>query len=326
MMMDRRDEGRLLSQRNFIGLIGIDYHILEQSQKGNFIKFYLTSALVILIFITSFGSIYYGFDLLFDMWHAELLLSLFFSFMFFNIYIFLIQTFSKEVFPSAVRLGFFNLSNLSRLGFVIMLGFILSQPIKVYLFRQQLDQEVMAYKQKLAINFSQSNQRLYQKEFQDLNSRRKQLQNQASVPIVKAQLMSINHQLTQIRQNILDQNRVAANEIEQSNFFIQRIKFAYHIPLAKLIELIIIALYCAPVLIIYSISKDHQYYQLKKKEESKLVIQHYLLFKSLYQQTFKRNYHIDVEIHENYLDPPFNTRKKPVPEYMDQEQFLEMIR
>lgn len=323
--MSGRIQYSFWSKRNFIGCIGIDYAILENLPKKNYAKFYLTSVLVALIFLTSFASIYYGFDLMFDMWHAEILLSLFFSFMFFNVYIFLIQTFSKEVFPSTIRFGFFNLSNLCRFGFVMMLGFILSQPIKIFLLQDQLDKDVLNYKQQLIHQFKQRNQNLYRTELNELSNYKDELLKSNETPIVKKQLNAINEQFNTIQRRINHQNDIATVEINQSNFFIQRIKLSSHYRLSIYIVLFMVALYCAPVVIIYSISNDHEYYKLKKSKDRKLVIQHYLKYKDLYQQTFKTLYHVNVEFHENYLDPPFNTKQKPLPHYIDQNEFLKMI-
>ncbi len=152
---------RFWSRRSIVSLIGIDYPILEKSEHDNLSKFYLAGFLVLVILAISFCSVFYAFDLMFDMWHAEILLSSFFSLMFFTIYIFLIQTFSKEVFPAKYKLKFFNLSNLTRLGFVLMIGFLLAQPIKIFVVRHQLDNDLAIYKEQLYQKFCIVNRNLY---------------------------------------------------------------------------------------------------------------------------------------------------------------------
>lgn len=190
--MAKQRYARFWSRRSMVSLIGIDYSILERSEHNNLLKFCSAGFLVLVILATSFFSVFYAFDLMFDMWHAEILLSSFFSLMFFTIYIFLIQTFSKEVFPTKYKLKFFNLSNLSRLGFVLMIGFLIAQPIKIFVYKHQLDNDIALYKNNLYQRFSAINVNLYATDMQKLLEERTVYRSMPKSSILDDEISKIN--------------------------------------------------------------------------------------------------------------------------------------
>lgn len=314
---------RFWSRRSIVSLIGIDYPILEQSELDNLPKFYLASFLVLCILWISFLSVFYAFDLMFDMWHAELLLSSFFSLMFFTIYIFLIQTFSKEVFPTTSKVKFFNLSNLSRVGFVLMIGFLIAQPVKIFLLKTQLDADIETYKTQLYQDFCKVNQQLYFNDINKLLSDKNRYQAMPYSQTLVAEIAKIDTALYLIDQRIAMANLKAKNNISGSNFFIKRIAFAGKYFTAKIVVFLIVVLFFAPIVLIYSISGTSRYYSLKKKNDKNLVLKEYALFKARYSLLFERKYQLqNIVFYEPFLDPPFNTVRKPQPNYLSQADFF----
>lgn len=320
--MVKKSYARFLSRRSIVSLIGVDYDILVKARHDNYIKFYLSGFLVLLIFVISFASVFYAFDLMFDMWHAEILLSLFFGLTFFNIYIFLIQTFSKEVFPSSAKFRFFNLSNLSRIAFVVFIGFLIAQPVKIFLVRHQLDLQIEIYKEKLVKDFTRKNEAVYSKDLMKLEIARKHFSSLAHNETVNYQLDQIKKNVNEIYVKIESANLNAALKISGSNFLTKRIEYANQYKRARLIELMILLIFCLPIALIYSISGESKYYKAKKKSDRRVVLKHYDLFKEHYQRTFKNQYGIDVIFYEHYQDPPFNTVRKTTPNYVHQDDFF----
>ncbi len=285
-------------------------------------KFFLSGFLVIMIMVISFLSIFYAFELMFQMWHAELLLSCFFSLMFFNIYIFLIQTFSKEVFPVPKQFKFFNLSNLSRMGFVLLIGFLIAQPVKIFFVRHKLDRDIATYKTELYNNFCRVNTSLYKADLDKLNKQRDHYTALGKTEILTAQIIKIDSQLGNIDNAISSANSRAHDKINRSNFFIKRVEFAGKYPIPKFIMFIVLAIFFAPVALIYSISGNSKYYQLKKHSDRNLVIQDYNRFKKHYSILFSIKHGVNTRFYEHFVDPPFNTTKKPEPIYFNQEDFF----
>lgn len=301
---------RFLSTRSIVSLIGIDHKILARTDFDNRLKFMITGLLVIGIMLISFLSVFYGFELMFHMWHAELLLSAFFSLMFFNIYIFLIQTFSKEVFPTPYKVTFFNLSNLSRLGFVIFIGFLIAQPIKVYVVRENLERDISNYKLSLFKRFSACNSSLYSKEIADLQNRKKHFDNYGTIQIATEEIEKADKRLSEIAISIHRANAKAYYKINQSDFFIKRVEFAARYRLSNIIMLFVVAVFVAPAALIHSISKDSKYYMEKKNADRNLVISHYQSFKRNYSEFFRTKYEMDISFYEHFIDPPFNSQRK----------------
>ena len=323
--MTRRPGVNFFSVRSIVSLIGIDYTILKRSGDNNILKFLLSGFLVITIMATSFISVFYAFELMFHMWYAELLLSSFFSLMFFNIYIFLIQTFSKEVFPVAYKIRFFNLSNLSRLGFVLLIGYLIAQPIKIFIVRNQLDLDISVYKETLYNNFCQVNEALYSKDLTDLNNQRSYYSRLQKNETVDKQIAGIDNRLINIRQNILLANEYANQKIQRSDFFIKRIELAARYPITTLVMLTVVVVFFAPVALIYSISGNSEYYKLKKNSDKKLVVNDYNRFKDYYRRSMRSKYGLNINFYEHYVDPPFNTERHPAPVYLDQESFFDNL-
>ncbi len=321
--MARQRYARFWSKRSIVSLIGIDYKILDQSENDNFFKFLIAGFLVLGILAISFCSVFYAFDLMFDMWHAEILLSSFFSLMFFTIYIFLIQTFSKEVFPTTYKFKFFNLSNLSRIGFVLMIGFLIAQPIKIYLYKHQIDKDLQKYKTHLYQQFSRANTSLYSSDINKLTTEKHNYQAMAKSETLDAEIIKINKVIIKINDKINSTNIAANKTILDSNFFIKRIEFAGKYPGSLLVEFFVLVIFFAPIVLIYSISGTSRYYSLKKANDKQLVFSEYHDFRIKYNALFAKNYSMmDVNFHEPFIDPPFNTTLKPLPKYLTQEDFF----
>jgi hypothetical protein len=314
---------RFWSRRSIVSLIGIDYPILEESEHDNLFKFYIAGFLVLGILVISFWSVFYAFDLMFDMWHAEILLSSFFSLMFFTIYIFLIQTFSKEVFPTTYKLKFFNLSNLSRIGFVLMIGFLIAQPIKIFMIKEQLDRDLEIYKTQLYQKFNKINASLYYSDINKLVNEKIRYQSMPKSETIDKEIVEIDKALNKINNQINSANIKAEDNISNSNFFIKRIELGSKYPITKAIVFLVIILFFTPILLIYSISGKSRYYALKKSKDKKLVISEYADFKSKYNLLFEEKYKLSgIQFHEPFLDAPFNTIRKPLPNYLSQDDFF----
>lgn len=321
--MTKQRYARFWSRRSIVSLIGIDYPILEKSEHDNWSKFYLAGFLVLGILVISFCSVFYAFDLMFDMWHAEILLSSFFSLMFFTIYIFLIQTFSKEVFPTAIKFKFFNLSNLSRVAFVLMIGFLIAQPVKIFVVKDRLDNDLSIYKTQLYQRFCNVNAGLYSTDINKLLNEKSKYQLMPKSSTLDAEMNKISVAIVKIDSQINAANLKAKESISRSNFFIKRIELSRKYPLTTVVIFLVVALFFTPILLIYSISRTSKYYQLKRNYERHLVLAEYSNFKSRYAKLFKEKYEKnDISFHEPFLDPPFNTVRKPLPDYLTQEDFF----
>src|SRR4051812_7490047 len=114
-MKEETMHGWMLLPKSFVRLLGGEYELMRRAGTSVLAKFYVTSVLIIGILALTWISIRYAIDLLFHSMFVEISLAVFFALLFACIYIFLINTFTKE--RRKARNRFINASNLVRLGF-----------------------------------------------------------------------------------------------------------------------------------------------------------------------------------------------------------------
>jgi hypothetical protein len=294
-----------------VSFIGIDYSLMKRSGEENIAKFYISGFFVALIFIICFFAVFYAFDLMFHKWYAEVLLSTFFSLTFLTIYLLLIQTFSKETLPSSYKTTFFNTSNITRICFVLLISFLIAQPVKIYFLSDRLENDVAAYKARLYNEFSANVAKLYQNDLRKLEER-KRLNYDTKVD---AQLSAIQTRLDLDKQE-------AYRKIESSDFFLKRIEFAGKYRGAWWTSFWVVVIFSIPVFLIYSISDDSKYYSEKRATDHDLVLREYLEFKRLYHEMFKQRYGLDIQFHEAFEDAPFNRVRIAGPERGCNDDFV----
>ncbi|WP_448698115.1 DUF4407 domain-containing protein [Mucilaginibacter sp. AW1-3] len=284
-----RQENRIIS------FIGIDYHLLKRSGEQNIAKFYLSGLLVLIIFALSFFSVFYALNLMFHTWYAEFVLATFLSLTFLNIYLLLIQTFSKETLPAGYKTSFFTTSNITRVCFVLMISFLMAQPLRIVLLRDELDHDIENYKDSLYQDFVNRTDQLYQPDLLRLERR---------------------HQTVLVIDSLIQADRQGARDnISRSDFFLKRITIAGKYRLSWLICLLVMAIFSLPVYLIYSISENSRYYTEKRNRDHQLVSDQYQEFKHRYLRIFQTRYQLEVEFPEDHEDPPFNWIKKQAPTY-----------
>jgi len=239
--------------------------------------------IIILIFILSFISIYYAFDMMFNKWYVEWLLSAFFSCLFVLIYILLVHTFSKAVLPSMSSNIFLNTSNVFRVGYVIFMGFVISQPLETFILKDKLDADIASYKTFLLADFEN-----------------------------KITLLYKNEKSPNVTENVQIARNKASNKVNNSEFFVKRVQLANaKYPVSWIICFLVITLFFLPGFLIYSISGQNAYYQAKHNYEKTLVVTDYELFKEKYSMLFENKLQMrGIAFYEPFEDPPFNTIRK----------------
>ncbi|MFD0765257.1 hypothetical protein ACFQZI_10375 [Mucilaginibacter lutimaris] len=309
------------TSRTIVSLIGIDYQILTRSGGDNMDKFFLCGLTVICIAIISFLSVFYAFDLMFHKWYAEVLLSGFFSLTFLTIYLLLIQTFSKERLPRGYKSSPLTTSNVTRTCFVIMISFLMAQPVRIYFLENRLDQDIERYRIGLFKQFVTRNKQLYQADLQRLKRRAIELSTLADDGAAVSLKAKNDAEITAILATISTDNEKALLKINNSDFFLQRIKAAGRYPVSWLICLLVMIFFGIPVVLILSISGEGRYYLLKKQADHELIESAYLGFKERYSAIFLGRYGKQVAFYEVHTDAPYNWNRIPEPGYGTHEDF-----
>lgn len=320
----------LVSAKSFIRLIGAEYHLLERSGSSSLLKFYISAITIVIIMVLSLCSIFYAMELLFHMMHVEILLATFLSLLFGFIYIFLLNTFSKQVLKDKsannTRAGRMriSLSDIVRTGFVILMAFLLAKPIEVYVFRAKLDRQVEVYKTSLLNEYRNRIQALEKPGIEKLEAKlqyyTRQLANYRSAQLQTA-AEGLQRELAVIKRQQEEELHLAADRINRSDFFLYRVKKVTGYQ-SWLLTIGVIFLFLLPGYLIYSIGNDDRYYQLKKEWEENIVRTEYSNFEKAYSTIFKERYGLDLQYYSKFKDPPLNKLPEKKGDYRPETDFF----
>lgn len=319
----------LIKRKSFVQLIGAEYHLLKKSGSNCVWKFYTAAVIIVLILLLTFCSIFYATDMLFHIFQAELMLAGFISFLFVLIYIFLLNTFSKQVRTDKKQEGVWwkriRLSNIVRIGFVIFIAFLVSKPVEIFVFRERLEPNVESYKSNMFTSYREKIESLTNTDVQKIKHSLAFYQTQFSKypsSAINDQIKNLTAQLAEIQTNQINNFEVAKQRIEESDFVLYRIQTVSHYAFSWLICLAIILLFLIPGLLIYSISTNDTYYKIKQDWEKRLIYEKYSAFCKWYTDIFKNNFNIDRSCYSIFEDPPFNEKRKSQPSFQTQDIFI----
>jgi hypothetical protein len=323
--MSRQVPFWMVSPKSLIGLIGAEYELMHKSGGTVLKKFYISAVFIVFIMLISFLSIFYAVELLTHIPIVEIIISTFLSILFVFIYILLINTFAKEKNTPTTK-SFFVFSNISRVSFVLFMAFLLSKPIEIFFFKKSLDKDVEQYKQNLLSEHIIKTNEIFatdllilQDRIQDLN-KQNEIYNSA---VLASEISSLRIKVDSIEMNKIQMTQFANAKIQTSGFFIFRIKQVYkkH-PISWLICFAIIILYGIPVLLVFSISANAKYFELKKTYERDMIQKEYSAFSEKYSTLFQNNFGLTIHFYSKYKDPPFNTILKENHTYKPSKDFL----
>jgi hypothetical protein len=313
----------LVRQKSFISMVGAEYELVKRSGSAVLGKFYISAVTILVILLVTLVSMFYAMELLFHKWYVEIGLAVFFSLLFGFIYIFLLNTFTKEAFHTGNK--YFNISNFSRIGFVMFMAFIIAKPLEIYFMEGRMAQRVAAYKSELLSGYAKKVAQVYR---QDLHVLAKYLESyQAQYHQFPTATLSESikkttaeiHRLQEKKQALVDK---AQAKLDASSFFLYKVQTVVRFPLSWLICLTVVAVFLVPGFLFYSISGNDAYYKMKKSLENGLVVEEYGNFCNAYRGLFLSKYGLDRSFYSGFEDPPFNKKRKPLPTYNAQADFL----
>lgn len=323
----------LISPKSFIMLLGAEYEIMKQAGSNVLLKFYISAVTIFIIMIISFISVRYAIELLFHNTLIEIFLSVFLSLLFVLMYIFLINTFSKKHMheedddqnsgKEKNKKYAWNFSNVSRIGFVIFMGFMLSKPLEIMKLSVPLLSDVQMYKSGLMQNHAEKINSLYVTEENKLHQKVARLQQINTDHQLDSEIRDINNKLIALNNQKLTLSSLANYRINKSSFFVFQIQTATRkYKISWLICMIVILIFLLPGYLIYSISKNDEYFKMKSSREKLLVENAYQAFIKKYVSIFREEYNADVSFNTVYLNPPFNTRRKSDHTYKSSKDFF----
>lgn len=321
---------RFLDNKKLWWFAGEDPYVLSQCSKGLRRRFSLIGILVIFISIISGVSVAYGIEQILESMSADIIIGIYGGLFILILYLFLLHTLSRNVLPSEEGKWsgkFF--SYVVRVGFLVFLGILITQPISYFTLRTPVENELIAFKNK---------------EIKELNDRLN-LQYAQKLNQVKSTLTSKTQVLNEIRKNDQLKNEELRTFIRSQgdrDYFIRKVlilntlyysegpySIKANVPLVLtswMLDLFFIFLFITPVYLKYRISISSEYYKTKRRIETRIIDTHYKRFVLSYNQILREDYpDVQVQFTTRYLDPPYNTVLKSKPRYKDKNQFIKWL-
>lgn len=318
---------RFIKERRLLSLIGVEYALASETKTFTKGKLYATCCLIITNALLALLSMYYAFDNLFESIFIGMLLAFFFAALFFNLYVFLIQTFSKNSLDYQQKKMGLHLSNITRIVFVLFIGFIVSCPLSVLILHKPISSNIEQYKKALADSFKNKNVSLYNKELERIEKEisKYTLQNNLGIQDADLKLEALKTKLKIEKQNYDSKNNYAVNEINDSVFFLKEIQICLiSYKISWLFLFMVVVLFAMPIFLVQSISSKNEYFQKRIDSERALIRLNYKDFKKAYTEIFEK-FGLTKSFYETYIDAPFNTKKPKEPEPLSQEDFIKNV-
>ncbi|MUH38327.1 DUF4407 domain-containing protein [Zobellia amurskyensis] len=322
---------RFLDNKKLWWFAGEDPYILSQCSKGIRRKFSFIGILVILISLISAAGIAFGVEQILNSTMADIIIGLYFAMFVFILYLFVLYTLSRNVLPNdgSDRIGTI-ISYSIRIGFLILLGILVAQPLNYLIFKKSIDNELIAFKNQ---EVSEYNHKLNIKYAEELGKARPYLKSKSLV-------------LKEIEKNNRLKNREIRALLEnqkERNYFIRKILIQntlFHLVntnnqldinillvlLSWLVTIFLVLIFITPVLLKIFISISSEYYQIKRRVQTKVIDLHYKAFRKKYNQLLLDKYpEANLSLTTLYVDPPYNTIRKSKPELLGQDAFIKWL-
>jgi hypothetical protein len=315
---------RFIKERRLLSLIGVEYALASETKTSTKGRLCATCCFIVTNALLALLSMYYAFDNLFESVFIGMLLAFFFAALLLNLYVFLIQTFSKNSLDYQRKKMGLQFSNFTRIVFVLFIGFIISCPLYVMVLNKSIASNIEEYKHELIDAYKNQNSLLHNEEIKRIDKEIAKYAEQAALGITgaNAKLKSLKVDLKEEEANNKSENDYAADEINNSAFFLKEIQIGIiGYKVSWLLIFFIVLLYAAPVFLVQSISSKNEYFIKRIDFERKLIEFHYEKFKQHYSNIFEI-LGLTKSFYEAYTDAPFNTKKPEEPKQFSQEEFM----
>ncbi len=221
--------------------------------------------------------------------------AMFMTFVFGNIYLLTITTFSKNSLPLKTHVPSKLFSNVLRIAFISFFAVLISKPIEV-LFLQGSDR----------LN-------VYVKEHKE--------------DIVRRAEHNANLLNQDTNGDLLSKLKAS---VENGNYFMYKLRVisteGFYAP-TWLISLLLVFVFLIPVVVKRKMKDSEDYFQMSKDIQMDIVERHYAEFKERYNELMLDQTGRDHSFYETFEDPPFNTIKKTDPRtFKKQQDFLSLFK
>jgi len=288
---------------------GDDYHIVRQCSRKLRQRFLSIGALVALVFVLCVLSSCYTFVTLFDSPVIGVFTGLIFSCMVTIIYVLILYTLTKNIFPHKTKKVWENISLTIRILFVCFISIIISKPLECLVFSNVFKAEVRNYKIQQLDKYIVSTNSYFEAELKEIRSlldKQKNLTGLDSLQTKSYAALLGKKKAEKVR--LVNKMKIL---ISKSNYFIRgMIGLNTRHGYCWMITILMIFIFLLPPYLKVFLSEHTDYYDKKKKIENRLVLEEYEVFKQRYALLLKLQFRKSLVFSEPFADPPFNTKPK----------------
>ncbi|MFA6245609.1 MAG: DUF4407 domain-containing protein [Mucilaginibacter sp.] len=304
-----------------IGIIRICAH------RGIRDRFALVGAITLVVFIISFFSCWYTFQMLFDSPWLAVPVALFFAWMINNIYLLLLTTLAKPVLQFKNKGVIKHLSLSLRAGFVILFAVFISKPLEAWFFEPLLSEKIELIKQESIRKAEQKVVKAASREEKALSAK---IRKKEALHYPEADIAPLRAELDELRAEQTEAFERIEFVIGRADYFVQRLELVTgnrSFIAAWLFTLLIIFIFLLPIYLKRTLNLANPYFKHKSEIYNSIVINAYRDFKLDFERIFFEKYGIQTKVHETYADAPYNTKKiADRRTFNGQEDFLKLYR
>ncbi|WP_243471548.1 DUF4407 domain-containing protein [Winogradskyella sp. MH6] len=278
---------------------GEDPYILSFCSKKTKKKLALNGLVVIIIMTISAISISFGIYEILESYYIGLIVGIYSAILIMFLYIFILYTLTKDVIPPKVKSKYASYSSRAlRIGFLVFLGVLVSQPIEYELFSNIVNEELTEY---IATEIENRNNKLNKEYALKLNELRSLNIDESTL---QTEILRFNKEKELRLHNFIDYQT-------SRNFFVQKLIIMDSSPKTRFIwvfSLVFVIIFIFPVYQKVYIDKSTNYYFYKEKVQRKLISDHYQKFVVTYDEILRQDYsQFGLKWKSDYKDPPFNS-------------------
>jgi hypothetical protein len=321
-MVDQKRPNWMIMPVTFTRLIGGDYYLLAGASTKVLQKYYLAAISLIVIMLLSISSTIYAMEMLINQHLIDGILTVFLVSLIACMYIFLLNTFSKDAKSSH---SIVSSANCIRFFFVVFMAFLISRPLATYFLESHVNEEMRLYKDDLVKRHNNKLNAFYNSELTELSGKQKTLAFQLTLfpsTSVAEELSETTDRIAILHSDKTRIGHTADVQIQNANFFLYRMRLSFNHSLSWLITVLVVLIFLSPAYLIYSIDAEDVYYEQKKNRDNGIVTKQFQEFTDSYKTIFKNQWALDVTYYTVFKDAPFNQIRKKGPDLKTSEQFL----
>tara|TARA_Y100000741_G_scaffold307438_1_gene250242 strand:- start:1377 stop:2339 length:963 start_codon:yes stop_codon:yes gene_type:complete len=291
--------------------IGIDFSMIKGHEKLLRLFIFLLITILFFTLIGFFYAIYNSTESLL----LAIPLSIFFTLIVFNIYRLVFSSSEGEL-SKDYNFKDVSLFVMKKAIVLILLSFVVSKSIGVYVFDNDVDFYLNKYKNSLKVDFNKS---LELSQAREINSIIDDFETKVSDDILFERFseISVNNytkerdlKLAEIEKSIELKNKVFQKKLDSSTFFLTRIRLlSSKIPQSWLLTIFLMATFLVPIYMIL-LTPIFKEYDFKCDEVSKkIIVDEYMFFLEKYKNLMLDSTGKKIVFEEKFEDPPFNKIK-----------------